>query len=87
MLSKLFLHLLEPEFHGVVDDLDRTTLDNRRCDRRVAKVLACLDDALIVESDGAGVDEASLDQGLTELPRRLKLCLSRFATCLAIAGS
>lgn len=67
LLFELLGHLLEPEIHGVVYDLDGATFDYACGDGRVAEVLTGVYDALIIEASSAGVHKACLDEGLAHL--------------------
>ena len=61
LFSQVLLHLLQPEIHGIIYDFDRAPFHNGCCRGWVAKVSARLDQALIVEADCAGMNEAGLN--------------------------
>ena len=63
---QVFGHLLQPESHRVVNDLDWTSFDDSSTDGRVAIVFTSIDQALIIKANCACVDETCLDQSLAK---------------------
>ena len=66
----------------MVHNFNRALFDDTSSHGRVTKVLACLDQALIIEAYRARMHKASLNQCGAELASRLEFCLTILVTTL-----